>query len=83
MGGRFVENKDVRILVVDDEPTMADSLRQNLVEEGYVVDAAATGTDAIGLFDQGGHHVAICDLQLPDMDGLDVVRHIKDAKPLI
>ncbi|MEP6568868.1 MAG: sigma-54 dependent transcriptional regulator [Acidobacteriota bacterium] len=77
-----MQNKDVRILVVDDEPTMADSLKQNLVEEGYVVDAAATGAEAIELFDQGGHHVAICDLQLPDMDGLDVVRHIKDAKPL-
>ncbi len=77
-----MEKKDVRILVVDDEPTMADSLKQNLVEEGYSVDAAATGTDAIELFDQGGHHVAICDLQLPDLDGLDVVRHIKDAKPL-
>src|SRR5436190_1946170 len=61
---------------------MADSLKQNLVEEGYSVDAAATGTEAIELFDQGGHHIGICDLQLPDMDGLDVVRHIKDAKPL-
>ena len=35
-----VENKEVRILVVDDEPTMADSLRQNFVEEGYSVDTA-------------------------------------------
>jgi DNA-binding NtrC family response regulator len=34
------------------------------------------------LFDQGGHHLAICDLQLPDMDGLEVMRHIKDAQPL-
>ena len=77
-----MENKDVRILVVDDEPTMSDSLKQNLAEEGYATDTAATGAEAIELFDQGGHHVAICDLQLPDMDGLEVVRHIKDAKPL-
>ncbi len=77
-----MEKKDVRILVVDDEPTIADSLKQNLVEEGYLVDTAANGAEAIELFDQGGHHVAICDLQLPDIDGLDVVRHIKDAKPL-
>ena len=62
-----VENKEVRILVVDDEPTMADSLRQNFVEEGYSVDTAATGAAAIELFDQGGHHLSICDLQLPDM----------------
>ena len=59
-----VENKEVRILVVDDEPTMADSLRQNFIEEGYSVDTAATAADAIELFDQGGHHLAICDLQL-------------------
>src|SRR4030095_3037511 len=76
-----VENKEVRILVVDDEPMMADSLRQNFIEEGYSVDTAANGGQAIELFDQGGHHLAICDLQLPDMDGLDVMRHIKDARP--
>jgi DNA-binding NtrC family response regulator len=76
-----VDNKDVRILIVDDEPTMADSLKQNLAEEGYSVDTAATGAAAIELFDQGGHHLAICDLQLPDIDGLEVMRHIKDARP--
>src|SRR5918993_1033127 len=76
-----VENKEVRILGVDDEPTMADSLRKNFVEEGYSVDTAATGAAAIELFDQGGHHLSICDLQLPDMDGLEVLRHMKDARP--
>jgi two-component system, NtrC family, response regulator AtoC len=77
-----LDKKDVRILIVDDEPTMADSLKQNLVEEGYGVDTAATGAEAIELFDQGGHHVAICDLQLPDIGGLEVMRHIKDARPM-
>ena len=76
-----VEHKDLRILVIDDEPVMADSLRTNLIEEGYSVDTAATGAEAIELFDQGGHHLAICDLQLPDMDGLEVMRHMKDARP--
>jgi DNA-binding NtrC family response regulator len=77
-----VEKKDVRILVVDDEPSMADSLKMHLIEEGYSVDTAATGAEAIELFDQGGHHLAICDLQLPDMDGLEVMRHMKDARAL-
>src|SRR5882762_8980423 len=76
-----VPNKDARILVVDDEPLMADSLRQNLAEEGFVVDTAATGAQAIEQFDVGGHQLAICDLQLPDMDGLEVLRHIKEARP--
>jgi DNA-binding NtrC family response regulator len=76
-----VERKDARILVVDDEPMMADSLKQNLAEEGYTVDTAATGAEAIEYFDRGGHHLAICDLQLPDMDGLEVMRHMKDTHP--
>jgi DNA-binding NtrC family response regulator len=76
-----VERKDVRILVVDDEPMMADSLKQNLEEDGYAVDTASTGAQAIEMFDGSGHHLLICDLQLPDVDGLDVLRHVKDARP--
>jgi len=74
-------SNDARILVVDDEPVMTDSLKQNLVEEGYRVDTASSGAEAIELFDRGGHHLAICDLQLPDMDGLEVLRHLKDTRP--
>src|ERR1044072_4736744 len=70
----------IRILVVDDEPMMSDSLRQHLVEEGYAVDTAASGAEAIDLFDGGAHHLVICDLQLPDMDGFSLLRRMKDAK---
>src|SRR5437870_20631 len=75
------KNKDIRILVIDDEPMMSDSLRQHLADEGYTVDVASSGTEAIDLFDGGAHHLVICDLQLPDMDGLELLRHMKDAKP--
>src|SRR5207244_11107706 len=75
------KSQDVRILVVDDEPMMSYSLRQHLVDEGYSVDTAASGAEAIDLFDCGAHHLAICDLQLPDMDGITLLRHMKDAKP--
>ena len=74
-------NQDTRILVVDDEPMITDGLRQHLTDEGYAVDTAATGAEAIDLFDGGAHHLAICDLQLPDIDGLTLLRHMKDAKP--
>src|SRR5437016_10242991 len=73
--------QDIRILVIDDEPMMSDSLRRHLEEEGYAVDTAATGAQAIDLFDGGAHHLVICDLQLPDMDGLTLLRHMKDARP--
>ena len=76
-----MDRKDVRILVIDDEPMMADSLKQNLSEDGYSVDTASTGAEAIELFDTAGHHLAICDIQLPDMDGIEILRHIKDTRP--
>jgi DNA-binding NtrC family response regulator len=76
-----VDRKDVRILVVDDEPMMADSLKQNLAEEGYTVDTASSGAEAIELFDRGGHHLVVCDVKLPDMDGMEVLKHIKDTSP--
>jgi len=78
-----VERKEVRILVVDDEPMMTDSLKQNLAEEGYTVDTASNGAEAVEMFDGSGHHLVLCDLQLPDrdMNGMDVLRHIKDARP--
>jgi DNA-binding NtrC family response regulator len=76
-----VDRKEVRILVIDDEPMMADSLKQNLSEEGFTVDTASAGAEAIELFDRGGHHLAVCDVQLPDMDGLEILKHIKDTRP--
>ena len=73
--------KDIRILVVDDDPAATDGLRLNLSEEGYAVDTATNGAEALDLFDGGAHHLAICDLHLPDIDGMTLLRHIKDAKP--
>ncbi|MFL6230529.1 MAG: sigma-54-dependent transcriptional regulator, partial [Pyrinomonadaceae bacterium] len=76
-----MDRKDIRILVVDDEPSMADSLKQNLAEEGYTVDTASSGAEAIELFDRGAHHLVLCDVKLPDMDGMEIVKHIKDTSP--
>ncbi len=73
--------KDIRILVVDDDADTTHGLRLHLSEEGYAVDTATNGAEALDLFDGGAHHLAICDLQLPDIDGLTLLRHMKDAKP--
>src|SRR5262252_4455761 len=76
-----VDKQDVRILIVDDEAPITDSLRLHFEHEGYSVDTAASGAEAIERFDQGGHHLAICDLHLPDIGGMEVMRHMKDARP--
>jgi DNA-binding response OmpR family regulator len=68
-----------RVLVVEDEEEIASPLVQTLEREGYVVDRAATGRAAIEQATGLGHDIVILDLGLPDMDGLDVCRELREA----
>ncbi len=59
-----------RVLIVDDEPGILEILSAVLVGEGYVVDVAATGGEALTLLEQSpDYSVALIDLELPDMSG--------------
>ncbi len=66
-----------RVLVVDDEPTMADGLRLVLEAEGHSVVTAATAAQALEAVNGHGFHLAIVDLVLPDGDGLSLLREMK------
>jgi two-component system KDP operon response regulator KdpE len=70
------------ILVVEDEPEIRRFLRSSLGAEGYRVVEAETG--ARGAIDAGTHKpdLAIVDLGLPDMDGIDVIRRIRGWSPM-
>jgi DNA-binding response OmpR family regulator len=70
-----------RILVVDDEITLRHFLRLILEEEGYQVNEAADGQSALNLISQQAFDVALVDLRLTDMDGLEVVRHLRQISP--
>jgi DNA-binding response OmpR family regulator len=68
-----------RVLLVEDEAEIASPLVRTLEREGYVVDQASTGRDAIVAATTLGHDLVILDLGLPDMDGVDVCRSLRDA----
>lgn len=70
-----------QVLVVDDENTLRHFLRLNLQEQGYQVTEAADGQSALSLIDQNSFDVALVDLRLTDMDGLDIVRHLRQVSP--
>ena len=72
---------DARILVIDDEETLRHFLRLHLLDQGYQVTEAADGKTALSLIDQFDFDVALVDLRLTDMDGLDIVRHLRQASP--
>ena len=60
----------MRILLVDDEEDFSDSLSEGLRNEGYVVDIALNGEEALFLYDLYPYDLALLDLNLPDTDGL-------------
>jgi two-component system response regulator PilR (NtrC family) len=66
-----------RILVVDDERSMRDFLGILLVREGYEVDKAGTAELGLEAFLRSPHDLVLTDLNLPGMDGLDLLRELK------
>lgn len=66
-----------KIIVIEDDVMMSNMLAMYLVEEGYEVKEAATGTAGIELINQYKPDLVLLDLILPDMDGLVVCEHIR------
>ncbi|HUI21769.1 MAG TPA: response regulator transcription factor [Methylocella sp.] len=69
----------LRILVVDDEPAILRFLRVSLESQGYVVATAADARTALDLIRRESADLVVLDLGLPDMDGLEVVRQIRNG----
>jgi len=68
----------MRVLVVEDFGPLARSLTQGLREAGYVVDLASDGEEALSYTTSNGYDVVVLDLMLPKVDGLTVLRHVRD-----
>jgi len=69
----------VRLLLVEDEPTLRAQLREGLMAAGYVVDEADNGRDAHFLGDTETFDAVVLDLGLPVLDGLTVLKRWRDA----
>ncbi len=68
-----------RVLIVDDDPIVADSLAEFLRHQGHTTATAADGAEAIGMLRQAtpAYHLAIVDMNMPRMDGLALQKHIR------
>ena len=76
----------LRVLVVDDEPAILRFLRAGLSAQGFTVSEAEAGQPALDAVRREAADLVVLDLGLPDMDGLDVIRHIRangSAIPII
>lgn len=67
----------VRILLVEDEARLAETVRRGLVAEGFVVDVEHDGTDGLAAATTGDYDVVVLDIMLPGLSGYQVVRGLR------
>ena len=73
-------DEQVRVLVVDDEPNIVDVISMALRFEGFTVDSAGSGADAIAAVAANRPQVIVLDVMLPDVDGFEVARRLASAR---
>jgi DNA-binding response OmpR family regulator len=73
----------MRVLVAEDDIPVASFVRKGLEAEQYAVDVAQDGDEAQFMVNQFDYDVAVLDLTLPRVDGLDVLKHIRKSKPAL
>ena len=67
----------MKILVVDDERAIRNSLKEILGDEGYEVDVAEDGPTALEMVEKGRYNVIFCDIKMPGMEGLEVLDRLQ------
>ncbi|MFA5068865.1 MAG: response regulator [Candidatus Omnitrophota bacterium] len=70
-------NKNIKILVVDDEPDVREFFKDLFSKKGYVVEAVSSGTDALAAIDKISPDAVLLDIRMPGMDGIEVLSQIK------
>ncbi len=75
------ERKKFRILVVDDELIVRDSLSEWLDDAGFTADMAGSGQEALTMLAEESYHLMLLDIKMPGMDGTEVLRKAKEDFP--
>jgi len=72
-----------RIIIVDDDEGIRETLAAILQEEGYQVETADCGKEAIGKTSAKFYNLALIDIRLPDMEGIELLKKIKETVPKV
>src|SRR5438093_4049434 len=70
-----------RILIVDDEPGIRQSLKGVFEDEGFATDTVSSGEECLKKIEQGSYDLVLLDIWLPGMDGLDTLRKLREKSP--
>jgi len=71
----------MKVLIVDDDPAIRMLYKEELEDEGYEVVIASSGEEALNLFDSENPDIVTLDILMPGMDGIQVLRHMKEKNP--
>ena len=74
-------DKQARILIVDDDENIRNTMKAILEDEGYMVDSAASGNEAILKTEKTTYNIALLDIRLPDMEGTKLLKLMKESVP--
>ncbi|MDP5229421.1 MAG: response regulator transcription factor, partial [Cellulophaga sp.] len=77
-----MKKKDIKILLVDDEPDILEILNYNLSQEGYEVFTAKNGLEAVSKAKKKHPHLIILDVMMPEMDGIEACEIIRNTPGL-
>ena len=75
--------KQIRVLLIDDEQELIEFLSKRLLREGFTVRAVTSGKQALETVEAEEFDVAVVDLKMPGMDGIEVQRLIKQRRPFL
>jgi two-component system alkaline phosphatase synthesis response regulator PhoP len=77
-----MKNKDIKILLVDDEPDILEIVSYNLENEGYQIFTASNGVEAVEKASEIKPHLILLDVMMPEMDGIEACEKIREIDEL-
>ena len=73
-----MKKKDIKILLVDDEPDVIEIIRYNLDQEGYKIYTASDGKEALKKAKKNIPHLIIMDVMMPNIDGIEACEQLRN-----
>jgi two-component system NtrC family response regulator len=79
----MAEQSPIRVLLVDDEETLLEYLSKRLLKHGFTVKATFSGEEALESAKDQHYDVAVVDLKMPEMDGVETQKRLKEIQPFL
>ena len=76
-----INMEPLNILIIDDEAVICEGCRLTLTEQGYSANAVMTGSQGLEVIRAGNPDILLLDMKLPDMEGMDILRTVREEKP--